>query len=225
FFNGSTTTQSVNFGYGLATTGVNGTGELGSLVPGMEQQVNAFIADHQQVNQTADADALYVLWGGSNDYFLPDADPEQTVANLEAQIESLHDLGGENFLVVNLPDLGLLPEANNPNLPVSAEGLSELATAHNSLLDSRVKVLQDSLTGLDIDILDANTLFTDIVSDPEAFGLTNVTEPFLDPLTFTPTVGADVDEYLFFDTLHPTQAAYEFLSDLALETIGQETAL
>ncbi|MEL6928206.1 MAG: SGNH/GDSL hydrolase family protein [Cyanobacteria bacterium J06600_6] len=53
FFNGSTTTQSVNFGYGLATTGANGTGELGSLVPGMEQQVDAFIADHQQALVTS----------------------------------------------------------------------------------------------------------------------------------------------------------------------------
>lgn len=222
FFNGNTINLSVNFAYGLATTGANGAGELGSFVPGIERQVEFFVTDHLQANQAADADALYVFWGGSNDYFLPNADPEQTVDNIEAEIESLYDLGARNFLAVNLPDLGLLPEANNPNLPVSPEQLTELSDTHNSILDSTLDQLEDSLTGAELTILDANSLFDDVVTNPEEFGLTNVTEPFLDPVTFTPTVGANPDEYFFYDTLHPTETGHSILSDFALETLSIE---
>ena len=238
FFNGNTTNQSVtteiiqgeasspnlsvNFAYGLATTGANGAGELGSFVPGMEQQVDFFVQDHLQANQAADPNALYVLWGGSNDYLGTDANPEEVVDNIETEVESLYDSGARDFLVVNLPDLGAIPEANNPNLSVSPAELTELSDTHNSLLDSGVEELEDSLTGADITILDVNSLFDDVLANPEEFGLTNVTEPFLDPITLTPTAGANPDEYLFYDTLHPTEAGQALISDFALETLAIE---
>ncbi len=62
----------------------------------------------------------------------------------------------------------------------------------------------------------------DVIANPEEFGLTNVTEPFLDPLTLTSTAGANPDEYLFYDTVHPTVAGYTLVSDLALETLAVE---
>ncbi len=222
FLNGNTSDRSVNFGYGLATTGASGRGEVGSLIPGIETQVEFFIADRLQTNEPADDDALYVLWGGSNDYFAADADPELVVDNIETNIESLYDSGARDFLVVNLPDLGALPEAQNPLLPVSSEELTELSDFHNTLLDSTIEELEDTLTGANITLLDANSLFDDVLSNPEEFGLTNVTESFLDPATFTPTPGANPDEYLFFDTLHPTAAGHDLLSDYALLTLGIE---
>ena len=224
FFNGNTTNQSVNFAYGLATTGANGTGELGSLVPGMEQQVDSFVQDHLQANQAADNNALYVLWGGSNDYFAPDPDPEQVVNNIETEVESLYDSGARDFLVVNLPDLGAIPKANNPN-SVSPAELTELSDTHNSLLNSGVEELEDNLTGANITVLDVNSLFDDVLANPEKFGLTNVTEPFLDPITLTPTAGANPDEYLFYDTLHPTEAGHEIISDFALEALAIEAEI
>ena len=124
FFNGSTVNQSVNFAYGLGTTGAGGTGELSSFVPGVERQVESFIGDLVQANQAADPNALYVFWAGSNDYLSTDTQPEEVVDNLETQVESLYDLGARNFLVLNLPDLGVIPEANNPHRPLSPEELS-----------------------------------------------------------------------------------------------------
>ena len=225
FFNGNTTNQSVNFAYGLATTGAEGTTEIGSFVPGMEQQVEFFVEDHLQAEQTADSNALYILWGGSNDYFVPDTDPEQVVDNIEAEVESLYDLGARDFLVVNLPDLGETPEADKPDLAVSAEELTELSDTHNLLLDSSVEEMEDTLTGAEITILDVDSLYEDVLANPEEFGLTNVTEPFLDPITFEPTAGANPDEYLFYDTLHPTVAGHALISDFALETLNIETEI
>ena len=222
FFDGNTVDRSVNFGYAGATTGESGTGVVGDLIPGMEQQVEFFVTDHLQANQAADGDALYVLWGGSNDYFDGAIDPELVVDNIESEIELLYDAGARDFLVVNLPDLGAIPEANNPDLPASPEELSQLSDTHNSLLEESVNELEDSLTGANITVLDIDTLFDDIQTNPEEFGLTNVTEPFLDPLTFTPTAGANPDDYLFYDTLHPTEAGHAIISDYALETLAVE---
>lgn len=225
YFNGNTTNQSVNFAYGLATTGAEGTTEIGSFVPGMEKQVEFFVEDHLQAEQTADPDALYILWGGSNDYFVPDADPERVVDNIEAEVESLYNLGARDFLVVNLPDLGATPEADKPDLAVSADNLTELSDTHNLLLDSSVEEMQDTLTGAEITILDVDSLYEDVLANSQEFGLTNVTEPFLDPITFEPTAGANVDEYLFYDTLHPTVVGHALISDFALETLNIETEI
>lgn len=220
---GNTTNQSVNFAYALAQTGANGSTEIGKLVPGMERQVEFFVTDHLQADKAADSEALYILWGGSNDYFSPNADPEETIDNIEAEIESLYDVGGRNFLVVNLPDLGIIPEANNPELPASPEVLTALVNTHNSLLDSTVDELEDTLTGANLTILDINSLFGEVTENPEEFGFTNVTEPFLDPITLTPTAGADPDEYLFFDTIHPTEAGHNLVFDSAKEALGIES--
>ena len=224
FLNGNTANQSVNFAYGSASTGANGTGELGSFIPGMKQQVDFFVKDLLQANQEADPNALYVLWGGSNDYIGSNADPEQVVNNIESEVESLYDSGAREFLVVNLPDLGAIPEADNPELAVSSEELTQLSDTHNSLLDSSVEELEDILTGAKVTVLDVNSLFDDVVANPEEFGFTNVTEPFLDPVTFTP-MGANPDEYLFYDSFHPTEAAHALVSDLALETLAIEAEL
>ena len=222
FFNGSTGDRSVNFGYGLATTGATGSGELGQFVPGVETQVEFYLGDLLQTNQAADPKALYILWAGSNDYFIPDTDPEIVVDNIETEVASLYGFGARNFLVLNLPDLGVIPEANNPNLSTSPEELTELSDTHNSLLDARAEELKDTLTGADVKVLDVGSLFDEVIANPEEFGLTNVTDPFLDPLTFTPTVGANPDEYFFFDTLHPTAIGHSIISDFALESLAIE---
>ena len=64
-FNGTTLLNSVNFAYGGAQTGLSGAGSAGTLIPGILTQVNTFTADVIQASQSADGDALYIIWGGA----------------------------------------------------------------------------------------------------------------------------------------------------------------
>ncbi|MEM7591180.1 MAG: SGNH/GDSL hydrolase family protein [Cyanobacteria bacterium P01_A01_bin.83] len=218
YFDGNTTDQSINFAFGGAQTGEGGSGELGDLVPGIQEQVEWFVDDHQLFEQTADSDALYIVAGGTNDYSDPSVNPEDVVNNLKSEIQSLYDIGARDFLVPNLSDLGELP-ATPAEL---ADSLTNLTEVHNGLLEQTVNELNDSLTGAEIAILDLDFLFDDVLENPSDYGFTNVSDPYLDPATLTPTVGADVDEYLFFDEVHPTVAGHEIINDFVLTTLAAE---
>ena len=96
------------------------------------EQVSTFLAD---ANYSAPADALYVVFIGSNDVVdavraLP-CDPtgltsvQQIVGgaltSLQDNIINLYLAGARNFLVINSPDLGLTPAFNPPlNIPEAA---------------------------------------------------------------------------------------------------------
>ncbi len=222
FLNGATTTSSVNFAFGDAQTGENGAGEFGDFSPGVLTQVEWFVNDHQQAQQLADPDALYIVWAGPNDYLtVPDAEPEEVVDNLETSIESLFNLGARNFLVPNIPDLGKTPIAQTANRPVSPAQLTDLTEQHNSLLEETLDELSGTLNGINLMPLDVDELFNDILANPEEFGLTNISEPCLDPMTLSSC--SNSDEYLFWDLLNPTASAHEILGEFALGTLATQS--
>lgn len=218
FFNGATTTQSVNFAYGEAQTGTNSTGEFGDLIPGVSTQVDWFIKDHQQAQQSADSEALYVISAGANDYINNSGNPAATVDNIEASIKNLYDTGARNFLVADLPDLGKLPAITGLNNPQVADALTNFTEEHNSLLTGTLSELDNSLNEINLVPLDVSGLFEDVLTNPGDFGFTNISDSFLDPTTLNPGSG-NPDEYLFWDTIHPTAAFYDLLGDFALDTL------
>ena len=66
----------------------------------------------------ADPNALYFVWGGAND--LRDitqaafaSTTTSTISHLTGIVGSLNQLGARNFLLPNLPDIGLTPEARS----------------------------------------------------------------------------------------------------------------
>lgn len=224
FFNGATTNQSVNFAYGAAQTGTDGAGEFGDLIPGVTTQVDWFVKDHQQAQQSADPEALYVIWAGGNDYNADGGDPEATVDNLEASIKNLYDTGARNFLVADLPDLGKLPAVTGLDNPQVADALTNFTQAHNSLLAGSLNELDNSLTDINLTPLDVSGLFEDVLANPADFGFTNTSEAFLDPTTLNSS-GSNPDEYLFWDDTHPTAAFHDLLGDFALDTLMSTTEL
>ncbi len=183
-------------------------------------QVAAFLSNE---SATAPADALYVIFIGSND--VRDArDAEvglaagilsQAVSAIGTAIETLAGAGATTFLVVNAADLGQIPEtllfAQIRGTPELIENTTAYTQAFNEQLTEEVLRLQAEL-GLRIaeaDIFHASVL---LIRHAMAYGFENTTEPcFSQALrAFNPACeeGAKFDAFFFFDEIHPTAQAH-----------------
>ncbi|WP_414572544.1 SGNH/GDSL hydrolase family protein [Nostoc sp. CCY 9925] len=212
-----------NFAFGGATTGLDNLGL--SFLPGLKQQINDFTT----VNKSADPDALYIIWAGTNDYlqyfFDNTPNPKESVANLSAAITSLAAVGAENIMVVNLPDLGKFPVTGGNSQTASI--LTSFTNAHNSDLTTTINLLNQQLSPeTNIIPLDVNSLFNRIIADPEEFSFTNVTDSCVGELSVVPIevpvkpVVCEPDKFLFWDEIHPTTATHELIGELAFFAVN-----
>lgn len=224
-----------DYAYGSAESGATSfnTAPLNTDLIGSAGQLTQFQAGHA----TADPNALYTIWIGSNDLndMLANAPSSQygvdiatVVANIDTAIGTLAGMGAQNFLIVNVPDLGLTPAAQALG-PAASAGASEVSAAFDSALVNGVGPLP-SLAALaagdsiDISVLNTYALLDSIVADPATYGFTNVTQPCLtgeiDYSGGTPC--ATPNQYLFWDQLHPTAAGQELVADAAFSQVVPE---
>lgn len=200
------TENGINYAYGGATSGSVNVG-LPGVLPGLSQELTAFNADFP--GATADPDALYVVWAGANDYLsVINLDPISVVANVIGAVETLYDKGARNFIVPNLPDLGLIPR----NLGGQwQEAYSFLSRYHNDYLAWQISELEANAPDIEIVDLQVDDGIAFILENSELFGLTNVTTPCL----VGDTVCAAPNEHLFWDDIHPTVVGHYILSEVA----------
>jgi len=196
--------QTNNFACGGATTG----SERNTLVPSLLTQVQSFTQTHQQTNPNG----LYVLWAGANDYLQGVSSATVPVENVTGAITSLVGVGAKKILVANLPDLGQLPATRTS---ANSSSLSALTQAHNQGLRRSLKLLSQQYSDLQIVTLDANTLYRDAITNPAAFGFTNVMSSCLSGSRAC----GNSDQFLFWDGIHPTTAAHRILGEAAFSAI------
>ena len=184
-------------------------------VPGVLGQIELFRKALK--GKKPKAGALYVIWTGANDYIVPErgegpAEPAEVVANITKAIETLYSIGARNFLVPNLPDLGLAPIVHE-----SASLFSQLTQSHNALLERARDELDIRLKGANITLVDIyavsqNLLSTDtppLIFPPALAVISGEVASaclFIDP-TKCPDVnvtGNLSQAYYFWDILHPT---------------------
>lgn len=226
---GATPTQGINFALGGATTGESNTINLPGFppLPGLDQQIDSFKGLLAQTGQPADANALYIVWAGANDYLGGgQRNPTIPVSNLSQAIADLATVGARNILVANLPDLGRLAGTNNT--PASSS-LNLLSGLHNSGLSAALNNLEQTLLPeVNLISLDVNSLLAQAIANPGDFGFTNVTDSCLTNFEFTIPPDTDFnvcdnpDEYVFWDDIHPTTATHRYIANLALETLNSE---
>lgn len=195
-----------DYAFGGAETG---SGLSLSGTPNMSVQMASYLATHSPTDSE-----LFVLWGGANDFFSGETDIQVPVTNLSNQITTLATAGATTFLVANLPPLGQTPAIISVNNPVVQGAFDAASVEFNLLLSAQLDRLESDL-GVTIYRFDVHDLFTRAIANPAEFGLTNVTDPALDPLTGI--VVANPDEYLFWDSVHPTTAVHAIM--------GREAAL
>lgn len=210
-----------DYAYGFATTG-NGTatftfGPSNSLsvqVNNIGQQITDYLATHPKIN----ASTLFVVWGGANDvlYATSSSDVVNAALRQTLNIQRLIDAGATQFIIPNLPPLGLVPGLNgSPATSIPATAASAL---YNSYLATGLAVLRDFYPHRNLALLqfDVFALFNQVVASPSTFALTNVTGSSQGVLSVDP------DTYLFWDNLHPTTHGHRILAQNAATIIATQ---
>ena len=240
-----------NFAFAGATTGDSNTlnrflppDTSPSLAfPGLSQQIGLFLGPLGLSNSQADADALYIISAGGNDYLdagISDINEpadnslealeeltNEPVKNLLKALNALASVGAKNFLIANLPNLGNTPDINNPNV---SKGLNILTGLHNSALSRDIQSLSNRQPNLNINLFDVNSLINQIQTDGGKFGFTNVTDSCLDKSIEEIVLSNgeltqcnNPDEYLFWDNIHATTRTNRLIADAALVALHPQS--
>jgi phospholipase/lecithinase/hemolysin len=234
----SVNASATNFAVASALAGNNSNFSLTSYlnpanpqVPGTTNQVDLFLSFN---GQQASPENVYVFWAGANNIFqslgnvssfatfpVVAKDAADAVA---ANIATLANAGAKHFLWLNLPPLGHVPDVNdNSDLFVRLLGKAAgdgAALAFNDEAALDVQRLEKTY-GIDIILVNTNSLFNAIVANPGKYGFVNVKDA---GWCGTDGVKACVQDnpngFLFWDELHPTTAADKLLAQFAYSYIG-----
>jgi outer membrane lipase/esterase len=220
-----------DYAFGSATTGYAPTLSSPSLVPTFAQQVALFNAATHGV---APSSALYTVEIGGEDLLnvlLSGASGAEALALMRGaaatettEIATLIGLGARNFLVGLLPDVGKAPSVTVLG-PAASVKASALAAAYNIALVANLSGVIASRRA-NVYFLEVFSLVDIIVADPGAFGLSNVTDPcYVGPFTGGGTVCSTPDQYLFWDSTHPTTAGHAIVADVAADVLHLSTVV
>src|SRR2546423_3343028 len=112
-----------------------GGGDFTITIDNMGKQISDYLASH-----AADANALYILWGGGNDLF--DDHSAQSVIDTANRVGGLivrlANAGARNFLVPNVPPLGAVPNSfGDPTRVLALDYASAIYRDHlNSVIST-----------------------------------------------------------------------------------------
>ena len=236
-----TTRPGRNYAYGGARAGV-------SLVPNdarnLTEQVSTYLAD---VNGSA-ADDRIVMFIGAND--VADAvralavDPSGAtsvdglltgIASINENLDRLVMAGARDFVIVNVPNVALVPALNPPLAPAGLGGIATCWTLlfdRGSPLPAGCPALPAGIPGLDTlvagleqqgmkaTLVDAFGFINQIAADPGRYGITNMTDTCVTP-DIPPYQCAHPNRYFFWDGLHPTWVVHALLGVEVLRELKQ----
>ncbi|RZL00157.1 MAG: hypothetical protein EOP36_16795 [Rubrivivax sp.] len=205
----------VNHAYGGALTGnTNRVGIPG--LPGIQTAVDQFTNGLGAAGKTADASALYFLWGGANDFFSATdklAAVAPTIANLTGQVSQLYGAGARDFFVTLMPDLANTRDAIAAGAGAQAQAHA-LSVAFNTNLSTALWGLQGSLSGATIRVFDPNPTLTAARDEILAAGGTASESCWTGNYTGTDgTLCANPDLHVLWDGVHPTAVLHHALGD------------
>ncbi len=229
-----------DFAYGGAVTGsAPQNSDPAILAISLQAQYGQFKASVG----TPSANALYTVSIGGNDLLAilgsaglsaqqQTADVNAAVGNEAAFVKQLVAGGAKTLLVLNVPDLGKTPDVTSRQpqtgatpTAIEAEG-TQLSSAYNAALSSQLAAIA-SASGARIQVVDANTLLDAAIANPAAYGLANVTTPVWSGNNSSASSGtlaasgaAAQDQYLFFDSVHPTETGHQAIADLAEQQLS-----
>jgi phospholipase/lecithinase/hemolysin len=212
-----------NYAWGGARTGVN---PAAGAAPWLEQQVGLYLAsrapspDAKPLSAEAMSSSidtrLYSVMIGGNDVANNLGDPVALANGINSIVKSIADIygaGGRQFLVANVPDIGVTPEFKgiDAGAPGTAAFASFWTTQWNLTLEAALGSL--NLPGATIGFLDLYALGKDPVL---LAGFANTTDACLTAASLCP----DPTQYFYWDSFHPTSRSHAAIAHYAARAIG-----
>ena len=207
--------QGNNFAVAAAKAG--GTGGID-----LTAQVQAFLAAS---SGQASSTALYFISIGGNDVrtardtqsFLSAFSILRTAADTIAlNIRMLIQAGAKNFMVVNVPDIGRIPETQLIANQLGEPNFVRQATFKSYLINHLLKQRLDAIKKkFDVRLTEFNSIpsSADIVRNASGLDLLNTVDNCFSSnnLMFTPECdgGANLDRFFYFDEIHPTAIVHQ----------------
>ncbi len=184
---------------------------------------------------TPQTGALYAVWIGSEDVidiannrsltpFQQQADLAAAVSNEVSVLGGLVAHGAHNLVILNVPDLGKTPYETAQGSAV-AQSASSLSWLYDADLATALQPLEKS-GALKVDLVDTFSLLDRASANPAAYGFTDVTNSvWTGNYTSSSSgvlraTGAAQNEFLFFDSLHPTAHAHAIVASDAAQTLA-----
>ena len=202
-----------NYAVGGARTDTGGAlGLLDFLAPtGIETQVDFYLS---RTRGTADPDGLYFFLGGGND--LRDAarlsDPmdrmlaaQRAGANLAWSVRDLYLAGARQFVLINSPDVGLIPETMGDGI---SDAGTDAAVQFNNWFGAYGNYLRNEVPGFSLEYFDLYSLHRELVAQ---YGMDAVR-----PCKSQPE---SCSETLFFDSIHPNAWVHEIIGQRIADQI------
>lgn len=207
--------------------------DFGRAQPELPQQLAGYLGTTGGV---ADANALYVIMGGSNDVVdaLQTADPAAAMGNsavlLSGMISDLYGAGARNLLISLIPDIGATPRLVEEG-PLASTAATQLSIGFNLALQAILDSLEP-LADLNLYELDLFGLQAGVLADPAGFGFSNVSDPCKEGELGLPpdpalgeTLCSNAGDYFYYDAFHPTTGVHQLIALAALNAVPEPGTL
>lgn len=183
--------------------------------------------------------ALYLVSMGTNDflqnYFLEPTRPKQfslqqyenfLLNRFTRDIEAMHRLGARRLIVVGVLPLGCVPLMKTiRNQNTCVESLNSVAYTFNAKISQRLDSLKKKL-GLQVASVDVYGMIQRAVANPKKYGFVEGSKGCVGTGTIEygdlckgESTCSDPNQYVFWDSVHPTEKMYKLIADEAIEAV------
>ncbi|MBF0229343.1 MAG: SGNH/GDSL hydrolase family protein [Desulfamplus sp.] len=195
--------------------------------PGFLTEIQAYldlaaIATKYPVTFAMPEDTLFLIWIGGNDFWGVTG-PEDAAArikaaavNLQTGLSQLINAGASKFLVMNLPDLGVIPTYNKD--AVMSAMASQISAGYNQALEQVLSGMESAYTNITIKRVDTVAAVKDFITNAETFGFINTSDEKWKNSDNTIAEG----NYLFWSGGHPTTFTHKLIAQKVAEAITCE---
>lgn len=226
----SATLNGIDYAAAGSTTNAVGNGE--TWAPPLKTQISYFLATR---GPTLDPNAVYFIWEGANDLLklLPNTTElellttaNNAATNIANAVTILSSRGAKRIVVLSLPNIGYTPLIQGAGSPTLPALMKTVTFTFNSMLNQKLgAVIQQ--TGVKVLYVDVYDVLDDVIAATKAgqpyvvagqsFKFVNYNMPACPGVQAIDCPSTAPNNYIFADTLHPTDMAHRVLS-LVVET-------